>query len=233
MGDDMEQVMREHKQLMAESDRNLAESKAEDLPQDQEEPEGIEERDLNPKEQAYISGLMKMLHSPQTSGQVVSILKSAPPERSIPEATLLVNEQMEKAIQQKGQKVPLETKLVGGAYLVQDLIEIGNAAQAYEQEIPEDAVPMLLEVAMEGYIKKGLDDGTIDPVELQQKIEPLMRKGQRENGLLMGEMTDVPPEPNQRTAMEKYATDRERAATDKIATKQAAQNRQGMMQGGQ
>lgn len=198
------------------------------------EQEGMQEegREMTQKEQAYVGGLMTMLHSKETSGNVVAMLKSAPPERSIPEAAMMVTEQMNTMLQEKGQKVDVETRLLGGVFVVQDLIEIGNASSSFDQELGEEAFPMLFEITMEQVVQKGLEDGTIDPVELQEKVEPLMRDGQRQAGLTAGEMNDVPAEANQRTAMEAYASGRERAAVDGMATKQAAENRSGMMQQG-
>lgn len=188
---------------------------------------------MTQQDQAYINGLMKMLHSPKTGGKVVEMLKSAPPEKSIPQAAMMINGQFEAMLGEKGQKASLETRLMGGVYLVSDLVEIGDAAAAWEQPLdPENDLPLLLEGTIQMYIEKGLADGTIDPIELQQKVEPLMSDEHRQLGLEAANMTGIPTEPDQSTAMEAYASQRERKVMDKASNQQANSQRSQMMQGG-
>lgn len=169
-------------------------------------------QDIDPKIQkeieGYISGLSKMLHSKQSSKQVVDMLGSAPPEKSIPETALMVNAQMEEATSAKGKKPSLDVLLAAGIFLTNDLIEIGNAAGVFQIE-GEQQVQPLLKGTLQAYIEKGLADGTMDPVELQEKVGPLMSEEHQAAGLQGAEMSGIPTAANEMTAMEQYANKRE------------------------
>lgn len=151
-------------------------------------------------DQAYISGLMKLLHSKETAPSVEEMLQSGPPEKTIPVIALQINDQMEQAVEKKPS---LETALAAGTYLVQDLIEIGNAAGFFQIETEEQIKP-ILQGTIQQYIEKGLKEGTIDPVELQEKVEPLMDDDQRATGMQAAELTGIPKGPTQDTAMAAY-----------------------------
>ena len=171
-----------------------------------------QEQQLDPKMerevQAYVMGLSKMLHGKKTQPQVVQMLKSGgPPEQLVPQVALLVNDQMESAVKQKGQKPSLEVLLGAAEFLVGDLVEMGNALGVFQVETEEQVAP-ILQNTMQTYIEKGLKDGSIDPVELQQKVEPLMPEDMRQKALGIAEAEGLPAEPNQMTAMEAYAQKR-------------------------
>lgn len=171
---------------------------------EQTEPEQMTKAD-----QAYLSGLMKILHSKQTAPQVDAMLQSAPPEKSIPQAALVINEQMETAVSQKSGKPSLETLLKAGVYLVSDLIEIGNTGGFFQVQ-DEQQTRLILETTLKQYITKGLEDGSIDPVELQAKVEPLMTEDQRATGIRAAQLTGTKLEPDERTVMAAYGAKRER-----------------------
>lgn len=198
-------------------------------PETQEAPQA----EMSQKDHVYVAGLMKLLHSKETSGNIVGMLKSAPPEKSIPQAAMTIFDQYDKAISSKGGDTSLETKFIGGVYIVQDLIEIGNASRAWEQEVdPEQGIPEYLQRSLQPFIEKGLADGSIDPVELQAVIEPMMNDDQVAYGMQAAEATGTPMIAGQQAAMETYASQRERKAMSKATDKQAGQNRQQMLQGG-
>lgn len=184
-----------------------------------EEMKGQEEvaPQMNPKVQkeaeAYITGLSKMLHSKETSRQVVGMLEAGDPQVTVPETALQVNSMMEQSVKKKPS---LDVLVNAGAFLVSDLIEIGNAAGIFEITEPEQIEP-ILKSTMQTYIEKGLADGSIDPVELQNMAEPMMDEEHRAAGLEGAEMFGVPTEANETTAMSVYG---------------AQQKRKGMMQGG-
>lgn len=167
-----------------------------------------EEQKIDPKIQreaeAYILGLSKMLHSKNTSPKVQEMLKAGDPQETIPEVAMLVNDQMEQAATKGGKKPSLDTLVAASQFLVGDLIEIGNASGAFKLE-SEDEVAMVLQNTMQKYIEKGLADGSLDPIELQKKTEPLMSEEHRNAGLRGAEASGVPTEPSQMTAMEAYA----------------------------
>jgi len=182
----------------------------------QEDPREVVQEEVKPndaegmtqKDKAYLTGLMKMLHSKETSKDVVGMLGSAPPETSVPETALQVFQMFDGEIQ-KGSKeeTPLQTKLHGAVYLIQDLIEIGNSAGVWDQEvIAEESFGEYLKTFLQTYIQKGLEDGSVDPVELQEAVEPLMDEQQKADGMSAGAALGVPEGAGIDTAMETYAS---------------------------
>lgn len=178
-----------------------------------EEVDGVmtnkKEEPMSKADQAYLSGLMKILHSKETAPQVDAMLQSAAPEKSIPQVALLVNDQMEQAVTQKSGKPSLDTLLKAGVYLVSDLIQIGNTGGFFKVET-EQQTRLILETTLKQYITKGLEDGSIDPVELQAKVEPLMTEDQRATGLRAAKLTGTKLEPDESTVLEAYGAKRER-----------------------
>ena len=171
--------------------------------------QGLGEKELSKTDKVYVSGLMKLMHSKKTAPVIDEMLAAGPPEETIPQVALMINEQMESAFKQK-QKVELETLLTGGMYLVSDLIEIGNTGGFFQVE-DEEQVRDITQATFQTYIEKGLKEGTIDPVELQSKVEPLLNEQQKGLGGQFGGEHGVPTQPNEETAMEVYGAQRERA----------------------
>lgn len=192
---------------------NIQKNTAEELPMEEDVTQGnVQQAEVDPKleeeTQAYITGLMKMLHSKDTSRNVVEMLSAGAPEKVIPQTALLINQQMEDAARSKGKPPSLEVLLNAGIYLTQDLIEIGNTAGIFEI-VEEQEVGSLIQNTMQQYIEKGLKDKTIDPIELQEKIEPLMDEEHRNLAMEAGSAAGLPAKPDQMTAMEHYASKRE------------------------
>jgi len=154
----------------------------------------------------YIGLLSKMLHSPQTKEGVYGMLQAGDPMQSIPSTALAINSQAEQAFVKKGGKPSLNTLSAGAQFLVNDLVEIGNAGGFFQINLEEGNVAHDLMLAtMQPYIEKGLKDGSIDPVELQQIAEPLMNEMEQGEGSRMyGEGEGLPMEADERTAMETY-----------------------------
>lgn len=179
--------------------------------------EGMEQevpQEISPETQkditAYTTGLSRMLHGPDTQPNVMSMLESGEPEQVIPQVALTVNAQMEEAVRQKGKPPTLEVLLNASAFLVGDLIEMGNAAGIFQIESEEQVQP-ILQGTLQMYIEKGLADGTIDPVELQTAIEPLMSDEHKELGLRGGEMSGIPATANEQTALNAHGAKERRA----------------------
>ena len=58
---------------------------------------------------------------------------------------------------------------------------------------------------------EGLKDGTIDPVELQQKVEAIMPEDMKQEMMGMSQQAGIPSAPNQMTAMQAYGAQQRRA----------------------
>jgi len=161
---------------------------------------------------AYLTGLSRLLHSKDTSKKVVEMLKSGPLEQSVPQTALLINQQMEGAATKGGKAPSLDVLFNSAIFLVNDLVEIAQAAGLAPPEgVPQDQVKTMLEGTMQTYIPKGQKDGTIDPVELQQKVEAIMPEDMKQEMMGMSQQAGIPSAPNQMTAMQAYGAQQRRA----------------------
>lgn len=165
-----------------------------------------EKKSLTKADQAYINGLMKLLHSKDTAPAIDEMLQSGPPEKTIPAIILQVSDQLDSAI---GKKPELGTSLMGGVYLANDLIEIGNAGGFFQLDA-EKSIGPILKSAMQQYIERGLKDGSIDPVELQTMTEPLLNEQQKAAGMKSAGQHGLPGQANESVAMSSYGSKMQR-----------------------
>jgi hypothetical protein len=173
-------------------------------------PEGQEWKPSK-QDEAYTSALLKAVHSKKTRKKVHDMLGSTYPEVAVPKTALMINELVEKKAREGGKPPSLETLLYANTMLINDLIEVGNLAEVWEQPVDtEEQVGAILQDTMQQYIQKGLKDGTIDPVELQQKVEPLMSEEHRTAANQWGQKAGVPQKAGEAAAMEQYAQQRVR-----------------------
>jgi len=201
----------------------VPEEEAVDVEQQQEpqvEPSELptEESNLSPSDRAYLDGLIKLMHTKKTAPKIEDMLESGPPEKAIPETALMVNKMMEDGARKGGKPPSLELLFLAGITVVSDLIEIGNAKGIFEIT-EESEIQAILQETMQRYIQKGLKDGTVDPVELQEKAGKLMNEEDQSAAMTMGEREGIPSEANEHTAMEVYAD-------------QKVRKKGGMLQGG-
>lgn len=165
---------------------------------------GDPEQKMNKQQEAYVGALVRVLHDKQTSPMVQEMLKAGPPEQTIPRITMEVNDMMQQTIARKGgQSADLETTFLGGAYVVSDLIEIGNAGGFFEVS-DEDQVKEILQTTIQTYVERGLKDGSIDPVELQAITEPLLQDSDREEGIAYAKKEGLSMQADENVAMEAF-----------------------------
>ncbi len=183
--------------------------------------------EITPQEQkeveAYTAGLAKLLHSKETRKDIHQMLKSAPPEKSVPYTALEVNKMMESKARQSGKDPSLTVLLNACIYLVSDLVEIGNAGGFFEVT-DEKQFQGLLKDTMQEYIVQGVKAGTLDPVEVQAAAEQYMSPEDREMAMSAGEGAGVPRTAGNMQAMESYGRRREMDAVKK--TEQKFKNKQ-------
>jgi len=141
------------------------------VPQEQPKVSPEVERKVN----AYISALSKLMHGKETKNHVYKMLQSGEPMVTIPRSAIEINRQAEEAFKRGGATPDLDTLFAGSQFLILDLIEIGNAGGFFQLD-PQDpnVLGPLVQSTVQPYVEEGLKNGTIDPVELQNKIEPLI-----------------------------------------------------------
>jgi hypothetical protein len=153
------------------------------------------------KIESYSHALINIVYSNETSKSVIGMLQSGDPEKSIPTAILQINSMVEGS---KGSSdTSLGVKLNSNILLAKELIDVGTAGGFFE--LSPEQVPKVLETAIKEYIIMGVKNKSIDPIELQKEVEPLMTGEQRRVSLEAGKATGVPLEAGVEAAMETYA----------------------------
>ena len=91
-----------------------------------------------------------------------------------------IHRQLEESLKQTGEQMTEVTLVLGAAHLVTELVVLAEAAGLYTLD-PGERAEAFRHAAMK-YFETGLKNGSIDPVKLQQEIEPLMNQEQRAFG---------------------------------------------------
>ena len=189
------------------------------------QPVNPEDKKVRDRIDSYVVALMNELHGSETRDDVLDILKNGKdPYIGIPEAAMAVNDAAAAKFKQNGVEVDLNTQFNASAYLVNDLMEIGNKFGFFE--VTKDDFAPLLEDSLQTYVERGLKDGTIDPIELQLTAESFTSENQRIAGLYYGQENGVPPAPQQQQIIHQLQQNAAREATEKERKKQAGQLQQ-------
>lgn len=144
----------------------------------------------------YISTAMNVMYNDETNPELVALLKSSPPETSVPHAVNQISDMIDGAIKKDGRKVDPSVKMAGMMYITSDLIELGNASKAFDKPLTmEKDFQPLLQSSLQKVIYAGLRDGSIDPVELQAQTEPLLNEQQTAVGFEAAKSLGLPPSP--------------------------------------
>lgn len=143
-----------------------------------------------------------MIYQPKVKGAVQKMIKDGNPQMTIPGATIMVFTKFEDIMTPKNGPMPLDLKLIGGLHTFTEVAELAQAMGVLPPEISEEELQPLMKSAMQQYIQKGLKDKSIDPVELQQAVEPLMTDQEKQIGMQMGADQGVPEGVTQEQAQE-------------------------------
>lgn len=172
-------------------------------------PEGVDSamgQEVSPEKKRQVdmvnSTLTDMLYNAETKASVQAMLQKGKPEQSIPFAVNSVFQKFESMTKQKNGDMPLDIKLAGGVHLFSEVMELAEALGVIPEDMPEEAMQPLLKETMQQYITKGLKDKSIDPIDLQRRVEPLLSQEEREIGLQLGAGQGTPGEMSQGQGME-------------------------------
>ncbi len=185
------------------------------------------------KIESYASALISVVYNKKTGASIVEMLKGAPPEKSIPQVVLQVNGMVEDSARRgDGENPSLGVLLNSNMLLIKELLDVGEAGGFFQLE--GEQVKQVLQSTMQRYIENGLKNKTIDPVELQREVEPLMDETQSAEGMAAGQATGVPQQAGVEAAMETHATSAVERERGMVATGAAgkANQAQGQQQQG-
>lgn len=155
------------------------------------------------KKEAYNTGILKLMYNKDTKKSIYQILQSGEPQATIPKAAELINTQMDKAVANNGKEVDLGTRINGLIFTSMELGNLGTAAGFFDLK-QEDMAPIVQE-SLKGFVQKGLSNGTLDPIEMQQVAESLMTPEDKEKAMQFTRKAGLPEKPGVRAAMEMYA----------------------------
>jgi hypothetical protein len=151
------------------------------------------------------SMLMRLIHGTESRDSVMKMLKSQPdPAKAIPFTANTLMKRVDAQTKKRRMTIPNDVKVAVSQYVVTDLADLGNKAQAWESSVPEEQLGSILRDTMMEYIKNGIKDKSIDPIKLQQEAEALMSPEQKAAGMKMGGH-GLPGAPTGTMAAQQYA----------------------------
>lgn len=164
-------------------------------------------QDVSPEKMKQVqtvnATLTDMLYHPDGKEAIKSMLKQAPPEQSIPMATNTIFMKFEDMSKQGGKgEVPLDVKLAGGVHLFSEVVEMAEDLGIIPEDTQPEQLQPLMKQTFQQYIQRGLKDGSMDVIELQQAVEPLLTGEEREIGLHFASAMGTPTEMQQTQASE-------------------------------
>ena len=193
-----------------------AQAQQQGQPMDQNDPKVKQTMERAKK---YEVVLMQIMHGKKTRDQVIEVLKSNPdPYITVPKAAMTINDMGVQSMKQGGIDVEPGVQLVASQLVLNDLIELGQASEAFMVE--EDDIEAILEDTYQAYVERGLKDKSIDPIQLQLEVQQIMDPEMLAGGMAMG-AGKVPGVPDQRAVIEQNALMREDAAVKKAQGQQA------------
>ena len=177
--------------------------------------------------------LTDMLYHPKGGSESVQkMLTDGPPEVTIPTVVNTVFQRFEDMASQKQGPMPLDIKLVAGIHLFSEVMEMAEAKGVIPEDLPEEKIQPMLKECMQKYIQKGLKEGSIDVIDLQQRIEPLLTDEEREIGLGFAKAMGTPEQMGPMQAAEGMYQQRTKPIeVENQQLKQQNQKMQGALQG--
>lgn len=187
-------------------------------------PDDPKTQEIIKKAKGYETVLKNLIHGKKTRDEVINMLKAGGDALvSVPQTAMTINDMGIATMKQGGIDLDPAVQMVASAYLVDDLLALGDACQAFEAE--EDMVEAIMEDTYQMYIERGLKDKSIDPIQLQIEAQKAMTKEQAAAGSMMG-AGSVPGQPSQQAMTEQYAQGRVNETVQADKAKQAKQGAQ-------
>lgn len=144
--------------------------------------------------EAYKDNATLVVFSESSQAAVLQQLQAGKtPMESIASTANLIHKQLEASLSETGEKMTEITLCLGAAHLVSELIVLADAAKLYTLNNEERL--QAYQLAVKKYFEDGLKNGTIDIVELQKTMEPLLNEKQRQFGMQEVQRQGLPKTP--------------------------------------
>ena len=158
-------------------------------------------QDVDPKMMQQLetinAAMLDMLYDPKTKSTVQNQLQGGDPGITIPATTNMIMGRFEDIMRPKNGELSLDMKLAVGVQTFQEVMQLAQGMGVLPEEVGDETVEPLLKQSMQQYIQKGLKEKTIDPMELQEAVEPLLTPEEQMIGRGMGQQFNVPGAPTQ------------------------------------
>jgi hypothetical protein len=172
--------------------------------------------------------LINLMHSEQTKNETLTMLKDdgdeddseSDPFISIPNAAVTINDMGVALMAESGVTVDFAVQLAGSSLLINDLIQLGYAAELWD-ELSTEEIKAIYEDALQIVIERGLKDGSIDPIQLQLDAEGLMDENQKSAGSQLAQEKGLGEEPSEQAVMEQHGRSRELKAKQDASSRVA------------
>lgn len=155
------------------------------------------QQELSPEKKQQIqvtnAALTDLIYDERTQPEIQKMLTRGEPIQTVPMAVNTVFLKFEDLTKDKG-PMPLDVKLAAGVHAFSEVMEMGEAAGSIPPDLTEQQMQPILRETIQKYIERGLKEGTLDPIELQQRVEPLMSEQESMLGSQMGKQHGVPGE---------------------------------------
>jgi len=135
------------------------------------------------------------MYEPKTKGSVQKMLQSGPPEMTIPAVTNQLMGRFEDIMRPKNGEMSLDMKLGVGVMAFTEVSTLASAMGMIPKKLTDDQTSGLLKDTMQQYIQRGLKEKTIDPIELQLAVEPLLTPEEQMMARQSGQAMGVPGKP--------------------------------------
>lgn len=141
---------------------------------------GIKTKQASAEEQNmyeyFVANGINLIHSGNTRTNILNILKSGAnnPINAVAMSTLSVIGKIEQQAQKQDVEIPDSVKLNGGAAIMEEIVELGEAAGILKMS--EEDKTKAAQSAIQNYLTQGINAGTIDPNKLRDDISQLEPK---------------------------------------------------------
>jgi len=118
----------------------------------------------------YVVKGMQLLHSGETGGDIVEVLKGTPNKsQAVAEVTTSVLQRLDTAAREAGDDVHDMIKLEGAVDLLQQVIEIGEVSGATKKFTPEETQAAIA-LTVQEYLRGEIASGRVNKDELAKQI---------------------------------------------------------------
>lgn len=138
-----------------------------------------------------------MIYNPSSKKSIQDMLQSGQPKMTVPKTSLAIVKRFEDATTERLGEMPMEMKLLANIHTFQEVLSLATSMGLVPEELEETEVQPMLKDTLQQYIQAGLKDGSLDPIELQQAVEPMLSNSERAIGERLGQEQGVPSQVNQ------------------------------------